>query len=291
MERLRESLTKALGRRCDDAAAQAGTLTLRLGDATIAIACARRIEGGGAAELAGRRLDRLELSPAGDLALGFEGLVVRAFCQGRASTALRHWGLTHAGTTWEARPDGARARVDTEGERMLDGHEELRQALALLERRPCWCVVPAGPHGAVQLALGLRLEREFELQIDAFPETFRTHAPELGLHVECAWRLEDAGGVVCSARDALVLDGRFPRGLAHMVDRSVEAARLVGSAGDLEVRFDGGLVLRVFADRVAADRGEDNWTLAIPGEMLTVGPGGRVRRELVTDRPALRVVR
>lgn len=169
---------------------------------------------------------------------------------------------------------------------------DLLRALLRLHDRRCWCAVPIGPHGFLQLGFGQRLVREVPL--DAHPaQALRTHFPELGLFVECAWRLDSESGVVCGTRDALRPGGRLLEGLARLIDDNVARAEFSAPAGDLAIHFSSGLVLRLFADRVDHERDETNYSLYLPGETWTIGGGGRLRRERDerSGPPSLRVVR
>jgi hypothetical protein len=278
----------ALGRLVGEACvASGGPLRLSFASGVLQAACSWRLEAGDEVlhgEAATGRVDGAVLRsvalapPAGDVVLGFDCAKLRLFCERRASGQTFNWRLAEPGRAWRA-DAGGRPAVEPGGEWVsrTETIEALREAVGVLTGERCWCAASAGPHGGLMLGFGRRHERPFVLDDLALPDALRTHFPERMLQVDCSWRLEVEDGVLCSARDALVRDGRLAAGLARLEGAIVASVSLDRPALDLALRLEDGATLRLFADRV--DGGECDYTLALADGRWSVGPAGRVRQE------------
>jgi hypothetical protein len=169
----------------------------------------------------------------------------------------------------------------------MEAREGLQARLAALRGVRCWCAAVLGPNGFLHLALGGKVPRRDALPGEAVPDDLRRFAGELGLFVECPWRLQLRAQALASSHDAMFQEARALGGLARLAGTTVRSAR-AAPPGDVRLSFTNGLILSVFADRTDPGAGRDNWSLVVPQGTWTVGAGGEVRAEL---EPELRVVR
>lgn len=142
----------------------------------------------------------------------------------------------------------------------------------------CWYVSAGGAVGTTfQLALGRRIPRDRPLDNQAHSQDYRDSEGEANLLVWCDWRLDGKDEPVTSCDDT---PERVRAGLERIVGHKVTAAILVPPAWDLGLEFDGGLILKIFADHVPGDPSFDgNWDLSLQDVGLYVGPGAKLEIE------------
>ena len=157
---------------------------------------------------------------------------------------------------------------------------EFTADLARLKGQVCWgFVAGAGTGSLLSLSLGGRVPRKAPARNPHLTDEQRMFDGELGLFVECVWRLDSASEVVCGAWDDNSADGPMLVGLRRLVGRAVTAVRTEGPAFDLRVDFGDSLTLRVFSDAVNRAEARDNYSLLVPGAVYTVGTRGALRKE------------
>lgn len=137
--------------------------------------------------------------------------------------------------------------------------------VAQLVGRPLWYVT-RGAAAPLTLAFGDRVPRPRAGWYPAEAAAYRSHRGELELTLQCPWRLERGGELLCGAGDEAADVAR----LAACVDDHVAGVAVDARFGDLAVTFGSGAVLRVFPARAAA---LESWRLATPTGTLCVGPG------------------
>jgi len=152
--------------------------------------------------------------------------------------------------------------------------------LARLTGQVCWgFIAGAGTGSALNLNLGGRVPRKVPARNPHLTEEQRMFDGELGLFVECVWRLDSASEVVCGAWDDNSAGGPMLEGLRLLVGQVVASVETEGPAFDLRVGFGNSLTLRVFSDAVNRAEARDNYSLVVPGATYTVGTRGSLRRE------------
>lgn len=157
---------------------------------------------------------------------------------------------------------------------------EFKAGLARLAGRPCWgFIAGAGTGSSLSLSLGGRVPRKAPARNPHLTEEQRMFDGELGLFVECVWRLDSPSGVVCGAWDDNSAGGPMLAGLRRLVGRSVTSVSAEGPAFDLRVDFGDDLTLRVFCDAVNRAEARDNYSLLTADAVYTVGTRGALRRE------------
>ena len=91
-------------------------------------------------------------------------------------------------------------------------------------------------------------------------------------------RLDSDSEVICGAWDDNSKGGPMLNGLDRLVGERLEAVTLTRPGLDLELRFPS-CSLRVFCDNVNEVDMEDNYSLFIPGKVVTVAARSRVELE------------
>jgi hypothetical protein len=158
--------------------------------------------------------------------------------------------------------------------------QQLARGLASLVGQRCWgAVAGSGTGSVVSLSFGRMIPRTTPLANPHLSTAVRENEAELGLYIECAWRIDGPDAVVAGCWDDNQADGPMLGGLAQLIDQSVVAADVTEPAFDLHLRFSNGIVLRVFCDKTNRDDGDDNYSLMIPSTTLIVGCRSVVRAE------------
>jgi hypothetical protein len=102
----------------------------------------------------------------------------------------------------------------------------------------------------------------------------RTYEGSHSLLVECVWRIDGPDGVIASCFDKAKPAGPRTDAVESLVDRAVESVKVSRPAFDLELSFEGGRVLRCFANEVDDTGKRNNWSYACPFATATVAAGG-----------------
>ena len=162
--------------------------------------------------------------------------------------------------------------------------EDLAESLKGLIAKECsgfYAGPVTGPD--IDLHFGRKTTIVVPVSRPSLPEGLKLAQGEISLFIECAWRLDSEREVICGSTDSNENDGPMQRGLALIVGRAVKSVKVELPAGDLTVRFDGDIALRVFCDQTNLEEGNDNYSLHVKDRIYIVGPRGRLRYELRTN--------
>lgn len=113
-------------------------------------------------------------------------------------------------------------------------------------------------------------------------DTFRQrdrYEGEFVLFIECAWRFELDGTIVCGSRSDEDLEGEVSRGIRRLLRWPITDVTVDSESLDLALTFgseNGRLV--VFCDAVDPDDETDNYSVTVDDATLVVGPKSEVRR-------------
>jgi hypothetical protein len=164
---------------------------------------------------------------------------------------------------------------------------ELEEALQDLIGCRCFSAISgSGVEFAFALHLGEKQRRFLRLANQRLSFLQRTYEGSHTLLVECTWRIDGPDGVLASCFDRAKPAGERDAAVEDLVDRAVEAIEVGRPGLDLHVRFEGGLVLHVFATEVDENSKRNNWTYACPFATVTVGPRSRLTMESAAERLA-----
>jgi hypothetical protein len=151
---------------------------------------------------------------------------------------------------------------------------DLADALAGLRGRACWSALSGPSTGSVvQLQFEPKLLRTAPVDNDALSDDERRYDAEFVLYVSCAWRLEQAHEVICSAGDVERDAVRSGTLIERLVGKKVTDAHLSEPAGDVLVTFENGYRLHIFCDEPA---GYTNYALLGPSLIYSVRAPARV---------------
>lgn len=143
----------------------------------------------------------------------------------------------------------------------------------------CWSVIAgAGAGTVISLDFGGKVLRNKPLKNPALTDEQRRYAGEDVLYIECAWRLQTKGEVICSSTSSNLSHQSMAIGLKQIIGAHVAKVRVRLPAGDIEIIFDNGLSLLVFADQCNEVDQINNYTFYSPNSIVTNGPKSLITR-------------
>jgi len=156
-----------------------------------------------------------------------------------------------------------------------------RRHIDRLVGKPCWSVVAGASTGStVAIDIGDRVPRDAPLTNAHLSEDQKRYEAECIVFVECAWRLDRDGLIACGWQD-FAENGDMPPRLRDLIGQEVETVEANRSGWDLILKLSGGLTLRLFND--AGVRGDDAYSVFVPGSIVTVSGNGRLTIESRTS--------
>lgn len=99
---------------------------------------------------------------------------------------------------------------------------------------------------------------------------------EFVLYVNCTWRLEERGSIVCTWADDRADEGPVMRGLQSLVGRTISGGHVSRRGWDLVLLFERGIRLVVFCDRSLHSDWVTCYQLRSPESIIRVEAGGTV---------------
>jgi hypothetical protein len=152
--------------------------------------------------------------------------------------------------------------------------KQVCDVISILNGLECWYASTGGAAGATfELAFGGKIRRAIPLHNPSHSQEFRQYEGEASLFVWCAWRLDSPDSTITSWDDEQTT---IQNGLARLTGSRVLAVDIFPPGWDLDMRFDNGLRLHVFADHVPGDPSFDgNWELVTQNWLLAFGPGAK----------------
>ncbi len=162
---------------------------------------------------------------------------------------------------------------------MTESPVEVQSALRTLHGKCCWNVSAGGSAGSsFSLAFGAMVARSRPLSNPEADEEYRRFEGECTLLVWCSWRLDGVDRSLASSDQSAATIATSLRSVLKGV--LVLRAEARGRACDVQLAFEGGLILHIFCDRLPEDSSDaDNWQLETVDHILAVGPGFSVNRE------------
>jgi hypothetical protein len=157
--------------------------------------------------------------------------------------------------------------------------EELRADVCELLGQKCWAVVAGTGTGALDVLIGKKIPNRMPLRNPRLSADLRDYDSEMGLFIECSWRLDSNTEVLCAWTDDNQDGGPVLTGLNKIIGQTVSAVNLKPPGLDLEVQFDNSLTLRVFCDRRNIEQDTGNYVLFLRKWIYAVRVLGEVERE------------
>jgi hypothetical protein len=158
--------------------------------------------------------------------------------------------------------------------------DDIQILLAKLIGEKCWYVhLGKGAGASFHLALGRKEKRTLPLQNPTVDETYRDYRGAYSLLVWCSWRLENSIRAIVSSDDEEEI---MQQKLQMILDKKIIGIMLSPPVWDMTIRFETGLQLRMFCDRISDETdGLGNWQVRIGDALAGVGPGQKIEVEAV----------
>lgn len=158
----------------------------------------------------------------------------------------------------------------------------LKRAIASLVGKSCWSIVAGRGTGSMAtLAFGRRIQRSHPLKNPTLTPDEQNFDGEISLFLkDAAWRLDDSSGPICSSTDSNESGGAMLTGLRNLLNKKVDLAKIVSPAGDLTIRFDGGMTLFAFCVQTNVCDEEDNYCVFTLKRIIVVGPKGQIATQV-----------
>lgn len=167
---------------------------------------------------------------------------------------------------------------------------ELSKAISALVGRECWSAVAgAGTGSVVSLQFGEKVRRSQRFTNPYLSPEAQEFDGEYILFIECAWRLDSETAVVCSWTDDNSADGSMLAGLRQLQGQKVTDYKLSTPAQDLDLEFEGGLIIHVFCDQSGTPDADnyafiDQASIYVVESRGTIAKTRRIREELTKKR-------
>jgi hypothetical protein len=155
-----------------------------------------------------------------------------------------------------------------------------RRELRKLVGKKMWGFVGGTPCGSRFTAeFGAKLPGYVPVKNPNLSRLQQTHEGELGLFVECAWRIDRRKRAVCGCWSDNTKSGPMRRGLRQLVGKKVSRVLIGEGIPDLELEFSHGLVMRIFCDQTNTYDNTANYSLRNRERVFVVGCMGVLHLE------------
>lgn len=158
---------------------------------------------------------------------------------------------------------------------------ELAAFVAQAEGLPCWrAYTSAGKSPGLLLGRKVRRPEADAMRgrprwKDLPPDSDRFFTSQVKLIIWCSWRLDGDDRPISSSDDA---EEKASEVIGDLSGTTLQHAKVIPPAGDIELHFSNGQCLRVFCDHVPGDPSFDgNWELFVEESHMMVGPGASCR--------------
>lgn len=158
--------------------------------------------------------------------------------------------------------------------------DEMRVSLHRLLHQECWGIGAGEGTGSVlNLHIGEKLLRQTPVANPYLANDLQKYEGEMGLFIECAWRVDSDVEVMCGSGESNINHGLMIEGLGKITGHKIEHFDLLLPAYDLILHFSNSLTLRVFCDQTELTGENDNYSIFFPEVIYVVGSRSEVRRE------------
>lgn len=163
--------------------------------------------------------------------------------------------------------------------------EEFMATAHMLVGKMCWKIVAGTNTGSViDLHLGKKLPVRTPIHPALATDPCSHYQGELGVFIECAWRLDAEDRIICGWGEDFSVEGPLGKGLHRIVDQEVEQVSVHQPAFDLALHFSNALVLRIFCDQTEPSEESDNYVLFTVKYSYVISNRSKILREERSDR-------
>jgi len=150
--------------------------------------------------------------------------------------------------------------------------DELLSSVQMLAGKKCWSFKAGKGTGShVNLDFGKKLLRNQAIQNRHLSKEQRLFAGEMGIFIQCSWRLDAADTVICGSKNNNSNNGLMRKGLRRILDRKVLSVELFRPAYDLNIIFNNKVTLKIFCDETERIEPFNNYSIFTPKIIYTVG--------------------
>jgi hypothetical protein len=137
----------------------------------------------------------------------------------------------------------------------------------------CWSVIAGSGAGSlISLDFGRKVARAKPLKNSMLTEEQRNFGGEHVLYVSCAWRLQNQKEVICTSTSSNLEGQAMMVGLHKLIGAYVCKVKTKVPGGDLEIIFENGLSLLIFADQSNEAEDVENYTFHSNKIIVVNGP-------------------
>jgi hypothetical protein len=156
---------------------------------------------------------------------------------------------------------------------------QLLDTLQQLKGKTIWSMMAGPSHGsAIGFDVGGRRKLRTPLTDPDLPEERRLYEGEYALFIQCAWRFERGGEIVCGSRSRNDRYDDMAVQLECVVGVAISEVRVEFPFFDFSLQFgDIDARLSVFCDEVDPDDRMDNFFICLEDTILVAGPKSVVR--------------
>jgi hypothetical protein len=150
----------------------------------------------------------------------------------------------------------------------------LRKALSELLDKPCWRVkYGTGTGSMLSMEFGKRIPSTVKLPARLANKSSTIEHGEIGIFIKhCSWRIEADDKVVCTSTSDNTIGQAGDLGTALLCKQQIISVDLDFPSYDLDIRFTGGVHLRVFCDQANGVEASDNYSIHMESITFVVGP-------------------
>ena len=157
--------------------------------------------------------------------------------------------------------------------------DEFAHSLHMLQGQRC-CFVGGPSAGTfINLDFGDEVLRNVPVKNPSLPERQRWYQGTFILFIQCVWRIDSEGEILCGCWDDIGQDAPPRRHFTSLAGQKVTGVEIATPGLDLAIRFGNSYVLRIFCDQVNELDDYSNYSLFTPAKVYTVGCRSKLRFE------------
>jgi hypothetical protein len=142
----------------------------------------------------------------------------------------------------------------------------------------CWGVAAGeGTGSTVCFNIGRKIPMQKPLSNPYLHPDMRIYDSELGIMIECAWRLEQGSSVICDSGESNSNEGSMIKGLNNLAGRHIKLLSILPPALDMTIEFEDEYLLKVFCDMTDIKKETINYIIfAQDNAVYTVQSRGKI---------------
>ena len=157
---------------------------------------------------------------------------------------------------------------------------EVEEFFSGVRGRECWSIIGgAGTGSVIDLEFGEKVKCKRPLRNPKLSLEERLFQGERALIIYCDWRIEGAGGILCTSQSTNESGSLYFDVLLDLKDSTVANIGFTSQLHDLRVEFDNGIALSVFCDLPVVDDEDSNYVMFNPTTTIAATARGSLTVE------------